>query len=151
MHLGSIVAPYLPCLFDVKRIGSRDYEDALVGQVFSQVAEELTGVVKVFDDIAGNDGLEFFTELHGYDIGYFDLVIQTTQYIDAFAIDIDAEHIVIEFSDGSVKRRGSLDGQPSCRSVFLRSAVHHTEVQGLAACHQGADYFHSILDTVFEG
>lgn len=71
--------------------------------MFSQVAEELTSVVQVFDDITGNDGFELFTKLHGYDIRHLDLEVQTAQHIDAFAIDINTERIGIDFSDSGVK------------------------------------------------
>ena len=74
MDLGFSVTPDLAGLIRVEGVGRADDEVAVWFEVVSECSEKLSGVFDVFNDFAGDDGVELFLEVHGLHIGADDVV-----------------------------------------------------------------------------
>ncbi len=106
VNLGFAASPDLAGLLGIERIGRTDDEVSIGFEMAAQVSEELAGVFNVFDDFAGDDGVELLLQVHGLGVGTDDVVTLVPETIDAVFVKVYAYRVGVSPGDFAKEELG---------------------------------------------
>src|SRR5712691_2054012 len=149
MNLWTTVTPDFPDLIRVERVGRAEDQRAGWLQMPPQITEEEAGVFKVLDDLAGDDGVELPTKVHGFGVRTHDLKPPLRQHSHPFLVDVDTDGVGVEL-DYPPKQGIRFSLEAFGRSLFPGASIHATHVHHRPRCHERTNNRHAVADTFFE-
>ena len=142
---GFAVAPDFPGLALVEGIWSGNDQDAVGFEMPVHVAEEEAGVFEVFDELAGDDGVELFLEVHGFDVVALGVVAHFFEDFDAGRVDVDAEGVFVELENALEEEVGFVVDAFLGR-VLGGAGVDAAQVEDVAGFDVGGDDVEAVGD-----
>jgi hypothetical protein len=103
----------------------------------------------MFDQFAGDDSVELFAQIHGFDVGTLGIEAQLLEDFDAGGVDIDAEGVFVHVHDALEEHVG-LVVNALLRAVFGGAGIDAAEIEDVALLYIRGDDFEAVGDSARE-